>query len=100
MPRSFDFGKLIWVHPNQFAKIMELPTFLMESNPPTFSVLIVIFAAHILDGRDTGEKVCHKTNQCVVAEPDDEGSINTVEQYTRILRREHRRFSFLNVSSM
>ena len=49
---------------------MEFSAFLMQANPGTLSLLIIIFDIHRDGGGDAGEAVTHECDECAIAKAD------------------------------
>jgi hypothetical protein len=75
---------------------MLLAAFLIEPHPATPPLDEVVFHLHCRRRAYTREGVGHERDQRPVAETHHRACINAVEQNSGFVRREHRRFAFLD----
>lgn len=75
--------------------LTELAALFMEADLPLSTGGVEVFDAHVDDSGDAGEAVEHHPNQRPVAQADEVGGINRVEELPGLHSREHRRLALL-----
>jgi len=72
-----------------------LAALLVEPHPKAAPLRVVVLDVHRDRGTDAGESVDHEPDERAIAEPDDGRDVDAVDEFARLLCREHRRLPLL-----
>ena len=73
--------------------LMALAAFLVQADPPALALLVVVVNAHLHRGTDASEAVNHQTDDGPIAEPDDRGHVDGVQERPRFVCRQDGRLA-------
>jgi len=68
----------------------------MQADPPAFAVGVIVFDAHGDDRADPRESEGHHRDQRAIAQADERGHIDAVEQLARLFACQHRGLASLD----
>lgn len=76
--------------------LVALAAFLVQPDPPSLSVLVIILDTHVNHRRDACERVAHEPEECAITETDDCIRLDGIQKLPRLVRFQDRRLSALH----
>lgn len=92
----FDVGVQVFLGLMVAGDLVKLPALLVEPQPSAFALRVVVLDEHADHGGYSGEAVEHRRDERAVSQADDGVCRDGVDELTRFLGREHRRFALFD----